>query len=383
EKLKDYEVNFPHDGFLLMCFKMDKVEKPIHYETRDKVIKKSIIACLDDDLDAIVVDLEDYYACIVNYPFTEDEQIIKEFKEKVGKFAERAFNKLEEEFSIFISATVSEFHQGIYKLPKTYKEVTGLFEYKKITNNDKRLIFYTDYYISHESWYKFGNTYHKFDEVRKLITSIQVSDFLNAKSLIAELFDNDYSRQYPSLLLARCRKFGIIDAAINAMGLLKNDLDEDFLRELDPTTKIVNCPSYNDLERTLNEIFDAIINYIAEKNKELPPAWFENTMTYIEKHYNDPEINVSAIADHFDINSAYYARVFKKYTGISPLDYIHKLRMKSAKELMGKGLSVKDAASIVGYGNPLTMSRAFKRYEGLTPGSFVKTVVKLPDKLES
>jgi len=379
QKLKEYNVDFCCDGYLLVCFGMHSEDKPIHFEERDKVIKQSMIDCLDEGLNAYVLDLEDYYICLQNLEFSEDPKVVDGYKQKAGEFAGRVFAKLEKESGIHLSAAVSELHRTVHELPIAYKEVNGLFEYKKITANESKVIFYTDYYVSFDSWYNFGSTYNKFEEVRRLITSIQVGDFANAKSLLTELMVNDYSKEYPTLLLARCRKFGIIDATINAMGLIKEDLDEDFLRELDPATKIVNSVSYVEIEKNLNEIFDAIIKYFAEKNKELPPSWFENTISYIDKHYNDPDINVSAIADHFEINSAYYARIFKKYTGISPLDYIHKLRMKSAKKLMGKGLSVKDAATIVGYGNPLTMSRAFKRYEGITPGSFVKNVSKPPD----
>ena len=89
--------------------------------------------------------------------------------------------------------------------------------------------------------------------------------------------------------------------------------------------------------------------------------------------FRSPEMNVSMIAGYFQINAAYYARIFKKYMGVAPLDYIHQLRMISAKELMTKGVSVKDTASIVGYYNTLTMSRAFKRYEGITPGKYIQS----------
>ena len=77
-------------------------------------------------------------------------------------------------------------HRTVHELPIAYKEVNGLFEYKKITANESKVIFYTDYYVSFDSWYNFGSTYNKFEEVRRLITSIQVGDFANAKSLLTE-----------------------------------------------------------------------------------------------------------------------------------------------------------------------------------------------------
>ena len=201
----------------------------------------------------------------------------------------------------------------------------------------------------------------------------QVGDFVNAKAIIMNMINTDYSLEYPSLELAKCRLYGIIDSSINALGMLRNEVDESYLRGLDAATRIVKCRTYAQIQAELTDIFDSIIVYFNSKNKEKPPAWFDETIAYIKKHFNDPEMNVSMIAGYFQINAAYYARIFKKYMGVAPLDYIHQLRMISAKELMAKGVSVKDTASIVGYYNTLTMSRAFKRYEGITPGKYIQS----------
>ena len=375
EELAYYGVAFPHDGFIIVAFnacRRQSMNPPQNFRTRDYLIRDYLEQSFAEGAAAFALDLEDLYVCLFNVPYTTESARVRKMKKDLDEFAEGVLSGIESSFGICSSASVSELHEGLQSLTEAFIEVQGLFEYRNITGNPSRVIQYTDYYVSFDSWYEFGNTYHKFDEVRQLITSIQVGDFSNAKFLINELIENDYSRMYPSLLLARCRLYGIIDAAINAMGLLKEELDADFLRELDPTTRIVNCSSYAELKSQLDSIFDAIIRYYSLKKKDSPPEWFETIRTYIDKHYNDAEINVATIADHFKISSAYYARVFKKYTGMSPLDYIHKLRMRSAKRLMAKGVSVKDAATIVGYGSPITMSRAFKRYEGVTPGSYLK-----------
>jgi AraC-like DNA-binding protein len=55
------------------------------------------------------------------------------------------------------------------------------------------------------------------------------------------------------------------------------------------------------------------------------------------------------------------------------MDYIHQLRVDAAKQLIMQGCSVKHAMSLVGYSNPLTMSRAFKKLDGSTPGQYAPT----------
>ncbi len=375
KELTHHGVYFDKEGFIVVAFnacRLQTMTPPRHFRTRDRLMRELIEKSLPAGSNAYVLDMEDMYVCLFNVEYEKGSAKEETIKKEAEEFANIVIDKVSKTFEICTTASVSELHQGVTSLKAAYQEVQGLFEYRSITENPAPVIHHNDYYVSFDSWYKFGNTYHKFEEVRRLVTSIHVGDFTNARLLVNDLISNDYSRLYPSLVLARCRLFGLIDAGINAMGLLKGDLDHEFLEELDPSTRIVNCKSYSDLLREFDSIFTSIIDYYAGKKKESPPEWFETILQYIDRHYNDVNINVATIAEHFDISSAYYARVFKKIMGISPLDYIHKLRMRSAKRLMSKGVSVKDAASIVGYGNPITMSRAFKRYEGVTPGSYIK-----------
>ena len=71
------------------------------------------------------------------------------------------------------------------------------------------------------------------------------------------------------------------------------------------------------------------------------------------------------------MNLTYLSRVFKKQTGIGMLAYIHQVRIEKAKELMRHtGDSIKTIAQKVGYSSSMMLIRAFKRYEGVTPGQY-------------
>ena len=52
------------------------------------------------------------------------------------------------------------------------------------------------------------------------------------------------------------------------------------------------------------------------------------------------------------------------------LEYIHRVRIRHGKQLMTDypKLKVKEIAEKVGYINATSFIRAFKRYEGMTPG---------------
>ena len=87
-------------------------------------------------------------------------------------------------------------------------------------------------------------------------------------------------------------------------------------------------------------------------------------------------INVSSIADHFDISIAYLSRIFKKYHGINISEYITLYRLDRAKELLNEKKMVGEVVDKCGFGSLRTFLRVFKSVEGITPGQYKHSVVK-------
>lgn len=63
-----------------------------------------------------------------------------------------------------------------------------------------------------------------------------------------------------------------------------------------------------------------------------------------------------------------FARRFQKATGLSPLEYVHTLRLEEAKQMLEAGEeAIEVVAEAVGYQDPGFFSRLFKRKVGLSP----------------
>ena len=81
---------------------------------------------------------------------------------------------------------------------------------------------------------------------------------------------------------------------------------------------------------------------------------------------------VSEIAAHVHASPRHLARLFRRFTGTSPADYIEAARIQRARHLLGhERATIKQAASAVGYGDVQHFSRAFARRAGIAPGAFV------------
>lgn len=94
--------------------------------------------------------------------------------------------------------------------------------------------------------------------------------------------------------------------------------------------------------------------------------------SYIRENYQDPFLNVSLIADRLGRNLSTLSHQYKDLTGHGLLEDLHAVRLEAAKRLLTEGKTVRETAELVGYGDSRALIRAFKRYEGSTPGQFVE-----------
>lgn len=100
-------------------------------------------------------------------------------------------------------------------------------------------------------------------------------------------------------------------------------------------------------------------------------ATFDKVMAYIDLHYEDPQLSVSSLCDQFSISSSYLLKLFKRHGQSGVLDVIHQHRIDAAKRLLHTtDLSIAKIAEQIGYTSALALNRAFKRTEGVTPGSY-------------
>ena len=64
-------------------------------------------------------------------------------------------------------------------------------------------------------------------------------------------------------------------------------------------------------------------------------------------------------------------KIVYETTGTSLIDYLNLRRIEKAKELLlESGMTVKQIAAEVGYGNVQSFNRFFRKYEGMPPSSY-------------
>ncbi len=92
-----------------------------------------------------------------------------------------------------------------------------------------------------------------------------------------------------------------------------------------------------------------------------------NVVRYLQENLHQSH-NISSIAGFAGMAKSTLHHAFEKTVGQSPIQYLKKIRLHQAHNLIiGNGLSASEAAYNVGYNNTSQFSREFKRQFGLSP----------------
>ena len=102
----------------------------------------------------------------------------------------------------------------------------------------------------------------------------------------------------------------------------------------------------------------------------LPPKMLE-IKEYIENNYAEIS-SVTSVSEHFFYSREYVSRMFKRYYNVSVSDFIARLRVAKAIELMKSGASVTETCFSVGFGSASAFYLTFRKIMGMSPSDYIK-----------
>jgi AraC family L-rhamnose operon regulatory protein RhaS len=95
-------------------------------------------------------------------------------------------------------------------------------------------------------------------------------------------------------------------------------------------------------------------------------------LSHIEANITEEEaLDFEALSDQYNVSPNHFRKLFKDFTGLSPVEYINRLRIVKACDQLLKGEeNIADIAASVGIYDSNYFSRMFKRYIGCSPKQY-------------
>jgi YesN/AraC family two-component response regulator len=96
----------------------------------------------------------------------------------------------------------------------------------------------------------------------------------------------------------------------------------------------------------------------------------EHATRFIQQNYSI-ELDVQTICDYVNYSRSYLSRAFHQETGFTIPEYINKIRMENAMELLRETiLPLREVATSVGIRDSFYFSKLFKKFTGQTPREY-------------
>jgi two-component system response regulator YesN len=154
---------------------------------------------------------------------------------------------------------------------------------------------------------------------------------------------------------------------LQELNMLGPDMEK---KERDLWERIFKQERMADLRQIVEEHLLQVCESIEEKRKGKPKNVIERIHTLIEQRYAE-NLQIGDIAKEVYLSSTYMCLLFKQETGETINEFLTKVRIEKAKELLSDPRNkFYEVCFLVGYSDPSYFSKLFKKYVGLTPSAY-------------
>lgn len=157
--------------------------------------------------------------------------------------------------------------------------------------------------------------------------------------------------------------------SINRTYAEKGNSNENINKFFD-ISNVTKLKTLDDAYEFLKVGLKRLCNYISKEREEYENKLYQDAISYINEKYYE-QINYKFMAEKLNCNIEYLKHIFEVNSNDNIYDYLHKIRIEEAKNLIMKTHLKDDAIAVkVGYDDVNIFRSMFKKYEGYLAGDF-------------
>lgn len=263
--------------------------------------------------------------------------------------------------SYSISVAASKFYTEPHSCKEAFEEIKLSFAYRTI--NDTNTLIDLD-----KNEFSYG-VYMPLNFDEKLSNYILSENIEESINLIRDIIDTNISNNISNIKFQYIID-NIFNNVVNILVHLKVDREEILTIEREFRYK---SKHFNN-SKNIVEYFGTLIEKTLRKTNSNNQSKLNKDflLQYIHIHHAE-NLYLDNIAEVFNTTPKYFSNYFKKSFGVNFVEYLNKVRISHAKELlMSSDITVNEIGDRVGYLNPSTFTSTFKKYCGITPSEFRK-----------
>lgn len=370
ETFENFDIRFQSQCFAVMLFFIESGNnnleilklRPDEIQLEQFILVNVVEELINQIHQGYMVELDDsILACIVNFREAGTDPLKK--KQQLTEAAGKAQQFIGESFGISFSVSLSTMHSTLDGIPYAYREALHAMEHRTLGKSNQIICY--DENANMDSFYDYS-----IETEYKLMNVIREGNVESAKKILDQIFERNFGGLSLSRETGECLVFDLLSTIVKQVD------DPVLMDRLQPVSRLRKCNTLVQIQEEMMDVMEEICSYFYQRNRTRSDSKVsKEIIDYIRQNYQDQNLSVAMIGEHFNMTANYLSKLFKSQTGERLHDCIERLRIERAKELIKtENLNIIDIAKEVGYSSDKSFIRVFKKIEGMTPGKYKEVV---------
>ncbi|OPA73582.1 hypothetical protein BVG16_27610 [Paenibacillus selenitireducens] len=275
---------------------------------------------------------------------------------------ELILDMMKKQFDLVVTVGVGRGYREMKDIPKSYDESQKALHYKIVFGGHAVISIEDLQPLDSQDYYRLLRMADRITDALKLTDSIKL------KAYVQETFHEAMDRNLSPNLI-RQLSFDLIVKSVQSVSSTGIDLHES-MSQLESMYELINrSGNLKEMEMSVFQFLEEMASKIkAKRTLRGSNDTIERILIYIGEHFQENDLSLDKLAQEFHLSPTYISKQFKEYTESNFIDYLIGIRMDaSQKHLACMNMKVNEIAEAVGYQNARSFIRTFKKYTGMTP----------------
>ena len=278
---------------------------------------------------------------------------------------EQILNVMNRQIGLTVIAGLGRGYRELKDVPLSYAESQQALHYKMVAGNHG-VISILDVQTPDNQDY-----YHIVRMIDRIVDALKQSEMDKGLHDLKGIFQEAVNHNLPPDLI-RQFSFELVMRATQTMESIGMDTEET-LNEIGNLYERINpCENVRETEQVVEAVLVGFAGKIEKRRSQRGKnEHIGRILQFIQENYRDSGLSLDRLAEEFDLHPTYISKLFKEQMEDNFIDYLIKIRIDAAKELLlDKTIKINDVSDAVGYMHSRSFTRTFKKYTGLTPTEY-------------
>ncbi|MCV9888678.1 helix-turn-helix domain-containing protein [Metabacillus halosaccharovorans] len=268
-------------------------------------------------------------------------------------------------YRISISAYVGKSFQNFKEINRSYYEAKQALDSTFSEISKSEILRYQD--IARET----SMYYYPMDLELRLINAMKTGEAYDIKQIMAQIFQENFSNRELSPKIVEQLLEEIKSTLIKGCYSATSQGSGDSIKLVNRVLQVHLNLGLNHVWNEFELIADEYCSLVNKRKNESNDQAIKLIIEFLEDHYHDPDLSLYRISEKVGFPEKFVSQLFKEKLGEYVSDYIEKIRINKASELLlGTDMTIEEISSEVGYNSAHSFRRAFKRVLHVTPKAY-------------